>query len=98
MKKTEINFTKAALLEIESPEKGEAAYYDTKEKGLSLRVTANGYKTFIYRKFIEGKSARIVIALFPDMTVDEARKRVQQLKGQLAEGKNPFKGERKSSR
>ncbi|MDR0741923.1 MAG: tyrosine-type recombinase/integrase [Puniceicoccales bacterium] len=95
MKKTEINFTKAALLEIKAPTKGEMAYYDTKEKGLSLRVTANGYKTFIYRKFIEGKSSRIVIAPFPDMTVDEARKRVQQLKGQLAEGKNPLKEKEK---
>jgi hypothetical protein len=65
MKKTEINFTKTALLEIESLEKGEIAYYDTKEKGLFLRVTANGYKTFTFRKFTERKGTRKPLALFP---------------------------------
>jgi integrase len=97
MKKTEINFTKAALLEIEPPEKGEIAYYDTKEKGLFLRVTANGYKTFTFRKFIEGKGTRIAIGPFPDMAVDEARKRVQEMKGQLAGGKNPLKEKEKAA-
>jgi hypothetical protein len=46
-------------------------------------------------EFIEGKSIRIVIASFPDMTVDEARKKVQQIKGQLAEVKSPLKEKEK---
>jgi integrase len=91
MKKGKINFTKAAILEIKPPEKEYVIYCDEKEKGLCLRVLSTGSKTFIFQKYIEGKIARIVIAPFPDITVDEARKRVQQIKGQLAEGKNPLK-------
>jgi hypothetical protein len=40
--KTSINFTKKALMELPLPEKGDVAFCDTKEKGLSLRVTARG--------------------------------------------------------
>ncbi|MDR1457515.1 MAG: site-specific integrase, partial [Puniceicoccales bacterium] len=88
-KKTEINFTKATLLELPIPPKGFMTYRDTKEKGLNLYVTANGHKSFIFRKYIDGKDHRIVLGHFPDMTVELARKEAQKIKGQLAEGKNP---------
>ncbi|MDR2432938.1 MAG: Arm DNA-binding domain-containing protein, partial [Puniceicoccales bacterium] len=97
MKKEKINFTKAAILEIKPPEKEYVIYCDSKEKGLCLRVLSTGSKTFIFQKYIEGKIARIVIAPFPDITVDEARKRAQQIKGQLAEGKNPLKEKEKAA-
>ncbi|MDR2629128.1 MAG: tyrosine-type recombinase/integrase [Puniceicoccales bacterium] len=95
MKKGKINFTKAAILAIKPPGKGYIIYCDAQEKGLCLRVLSTGSKTFIFQKFIEGKIARIVIAPFPDITVDEARKRVQEMKGQLAGGKNPLKEKEK---
>ena len=43
----EINFTKAALSAAKAAEKGKRDYYyDGKEKGLVLAVTAAGSKTF----------------------------------------------------
>jgi integrase len=88
-KKTEMNFTKATLLGLAIPPKGFMTYRDTKEKGLNLYVTANGHKSFIFRKYIDGKDHRIILGHFPDMTVELARKEAQKIKGQLAEGKNP---------
>ncbi|MDR1457642.1 MAG: Arm DNA-binding domain-containing protein, partial [Puniceicoccales bacterium] len=87
--KTEINFTKATLLELPIPEKGTLTFCDTKEKGLSLYVTSTGHKSFMVRKRIQGQDKRVVLGHFPDMTVELARKAAQKIKGQLAEGKNP---------
>ncbi|MDR0692950.1 MAG: integrase family protein, partial [Puniceicoccales bacterium] len=92
---TEINFTKAALLEIKPPEKGRAIFHDTKEKGLSLYITRTGHKSFYIKKRIKGQSKEIILGHFPDMTVELARKAAQKIKGQLAEGKNPLKEKEK---
>jgi hypothetical protein len=87
--KNSMNFTKIALMAIEEPAKGMKTVCDTKEKGLSLYVTASGHKSFFIQKRIGGKIKRIVLGHFPDMTVELARKAAQKIKGQLAEGKNP---------
>jgi integrase len=94
-KKTEINFTKATLLGLPIPPKGFMTYRDSKEKGLNLYVTANGHKSFIFRKYIDGKDHRIILGHFPDMSVELARKEAQKIKGQIAEGKNPYEEEEK---
>jgi hypothetical protein len=88
-KQTEINFTKAALLELPIPPKGKIKFHDTKEKGLSLYVTATGHKSFMIRRRIKGQQKEIILGHFPDMTVELARKAAQKIKGQIAEGKNP---------
>jgi integrase len=92
---TEINFTKATLLEIKPPEKGRAIFHDTKEKGLSLYITPTGHKSFYIKKRIKGQSKEIILGHFPDMTVELARKAAQKIKGQIAEGKNPLKEKEK---
>ncbi|MDR1233343.1 MAG: site-specific integrase, partial [Puniceicoccales bacterium] len=88
-KQTEINFTKTTLLELPIPSKGKIKFHDTKEKGLSLYVTATGHKSFMIRRRIKGQQKEIILGHFPDMTVELARKAAQKIKGQIAEGKNP---------
>jgi integrase len=90
-----MNFTKASLMALAVPTKGMITVCDTKEKGLSLYVTATGHKSFFIQKRIQGKIKRIVLGYFPDMTVELARKAAQKIKGQLAEGKNPLKEKEK---
>ncbi|MDR2432703.1 MAG: Arm DNA-binding domain-containing protein [Puniceicoccales bacterium] len=70
---TEINFTKATLLELPIPPKGKIKFHDTKEKGLSLYVTATGHKSFMIRRRIKGQQKEIILGHFPDMTVELAR-------------------------
>ncbi|MDR1233349.1 MAG: site-specific integrase [Puniceicoccales bacterium] len=94
-KQTELNFTKAALLELPAPSKGKIKFHDTKEKGLSLYVTATGHKSFMIRRRIKGQQKEIILGHFPDMTVELARKAAQKIKGQIAEGKNPCKEKEK---
>ncbi len=94
MNKT-LNFTKADLLKIKSPEKGFDTYSDTQEKGLKLYVTSKGTKTFFIRKMIKGKDERIIIGTFPDLSVSKARRKVIEVKVLIANDINPNDDTRK---
>jgi integrase len=91
----EINFTKAALLAAGAAEKGKRDYYyDAREKGLMLAVTAAASKTFYLYKRIEGRPERLLLGKFPDLTVENARKLAASAKGEIAMGENPQKAKR----
>jgi integrase len=91
----EINFTKAALLAAGAAPSGKRDYYyDAREKGLMLAVTAAGSKTFYLYKRIEGRPERLLLGKFPDLTVENARKLAASAKGEIAMGENPQKAKR----
>jgi integrase len=91
----EINFTKAALLAAGAALSGKRDYYyDAREKGLMLAVTAAGSKTFYLYKRIEGRPERLLLGKFPDLTVENARKLAASAKGEIAMGENPQKAKR----
>lgn len=95
MASIEINFTKAALTAYGKAAKGKRDYYyDTKEKGLMLAVTAAGSKTFYLYKRIDGRPERLLLGKFPDLTVENARKLAASAKGEIAMGENPQKAKR----
>ncbi|MCK4712869.1 MAG: tyrosine-type recombinase/integrase [Marinosulfonomonas sp.] len=90
-----INFTKAALTRAPNAKKGGLdSYYDEKEKGLMLLVTAGGAKTFYLYKRIDGKPERLLLGRFPDISIENARKAAQTAKGAIATGSNPQKDKR----
>lgn len=90
-----LNFTKAALLKAPAAAKGKKDYYyDEREKGLVMAVTGAGTKTFYLYKRIEGRPERLMLGRFPDMTVEQARKRTTAAKGEIATGANPQKERR----
>jgi len=84
------NFTKRTLEAIKPPtERKREVYSDEKEKGLRLFVTQSGTKTFyLYRK-VQGRPEQIRIGAFPDLSVEQARKKAAELNGLIAQGKNP---------
>ncbi len=83
------NFTKAAIPALKPPAKGMVSYRDTKEDGLSAYVTAKGIVTFFVRKRIAGRDERMTIGRFPEVTIEQARKRARVLKGEIAAGQDP---------
>lgn len=84
-----INFTKKTLEDLPSPAKGRSSYSDEKERGLIIRVTAKGHKSFqLYQKH-NGRPVRITLGTFPEMSVENARKAAQVQKAELAKGINP---------
>jgi integrase len=90
MAKNEVNFTKATLEQAAAPV-GTARFYlhDERESGLVLQVTSTGRKTFqLYKKHM-GKPIRVTIGTFPDLTVEQARKKAREIKVSLTNGENP---------
>ncbi len=84
-----IRFTKLALERFPTPPSGRVYVYDSTTPSLSLCVTAKGSRSFYLYKWINGRPERIHIGKFPDLTVEQARKAIDRLRGEIAEGKNP---------
>lgn len=83
------NFTKTSISKLSIPNKKMVYYKDEKEKGLSLYITNKGTVTFYIRKRINEKDERIIIGNYPDLSVENARKKALEIKAQVASGNNP---------
>jgi len=90
MAKEAINFTKAALEQLAGPEGSTRRYiHDVKESGLLLQITGSGRKSFQLYKKHQGRPVRVTIGTFPDLTVEQARKKAREIKAALDAGENP---------
>ena len=84
------NFTKTAVTGLPLPSAGKrATYYDETVPKLALRVTAAGTKTFYIVKRVGTGMAWLKLGVFPDMTVELARKEAENKLGLFAGGDNP---------
>ena len=92
-----INFTQAAIGRLAAPAKGRIYYADTKTPGLCLAVWQSGTKSFELYKRMGGRPMRLKIGRFPQVTVEQARKEVARLAGEIARGNNPA-GDRRQAR
>ena len=97
-KKT-FNFTKKSIDILPLPNSGKRDYYyDSKVQGLELVVTSSGAKSFkIYRRLLSSP-VRISVGVYPQITVEEARKKGQQIISELLEGRNPNEEKKKMRR
>jgi integrase len=84
----EIRFTKALLEKLPLPE-NTRSYYRDKEKGIALYITKTGVKTFYIRKTVNGRDDKIIIGNYPDLSIENAVKMAEKLKGEIAHGINP---------
>ncbi len=84
------NFTKGELSSLPIPPSGKRfSFKDTRVRGLIVRVTPTGQKTFqLYQKH-QGRPVRVTLGTFPEMTVEQARREATKAKGALAGGANP---------
>jgi Arm DNA-binding domain len=85
------NFTKQQLNHLPSPTNGQRAYYyDSRgPRGLGIAVSTGGRKTFILYRKINGRPERISLGLYPDLSIELARKKAAELNGIIAKGENP---------
>ena len=86
-----INFTKASIVALPVPTKGKRTeVWDNKTTGLQIRITSMGVKTFYVKKRIKnGEVERISIGRFPDVTIEQARRKATEINLAIADGKNP---------
>ncbi|WP_441001140.1 tyrosine-type recombinase/integrase [Fodinibius sp. SL11] len=64
-------------------------YYDKVERGLMLRHSKAGTKTFCYRYRFREKNKRYTIGEFPGIGLADARKKVQKLRVKVNDGIDP---------
>lgn len=84
------NFTKAAIESLPIPASGRATYHDIKAIGLQLRVSSTGVKTFsIFKRVKHGNPERVTLGRFPEMTVEQARRKAAEINSLILEGQNP---------
>ncbi len=87
--KNRLAFTKNALEKLPAPTEGRTYFYDTKTPALALCVTANDVRTFYVYKRVNGTPKRIKLGRFPEITLEQARKKAAKLTGEIAEGRDP---------
>lgn len=85
----QIRFTKAAIERLPIPATGRSYTYDEATPSLAVCVTATGHRAFYLVKRIGGRPERIHVGPFPDLTVEQARRKADELKGEIAQGQNP---------
>lgn len=92
-------FTKTRLIEL-PPAKGKSRYrvFDTEVRGFNLLVTKTGYKSFYLNRGINGRTERIFIGPFPDLSVEQGRMRAEVLAGEIAKGIDPQEERRRNKR
>jgi integrase len=84
-----MRLTKSEIAKLPLPAAGQAFYRDDKLRGLAVRVTARGTKSFVLEKLIHRKVRRITLGRCDALQVEVARKQAQRLLGQIAEGRDP---------
>ena len=85
-----LKFTKPALKALPWPPPGHRlSYADTTVRGLQLRVTSRGIKSFQVYKKLGSKPVRVTLGRFPDMTIEQARRLAKSTIAAIAEGINP---------
>ena len=83
------NFTKRTI-ENWPLTPGKVTYhYDTKTRGLALRISKRGLKTFIFYRWLMGKPERINIGRFPELNLEQARGIASSYNARIAQGENP---------
>lgn len=84
-----VKLTKTHVDRLAPPTHGQAFLRDALLKGFAVRVTANGVKSFVVEKRINGRVKRITLGRYPDLTVEQARKEAQKNLGKIATGLDP---------
>ena len=71
------------------PADGQQFIRDDAIKGLALRVTANGSKSFVFEGRIRGRVRRITLGQHPALSVLLARRKALEVKAAIAQGRDP---------
>jgi integrase len=90
------NFTVSAIDKLPSPASGRVTYHDEGCDNLSL-VVSPASKSFYWSGRSAGRPTRLFVGKFPEMGVENARKKTRRLSAARDEGRDPA-AERKAKR
>lgn len=86
---TRKRLTKRTIDALPVPQSGRSVVFDQDVRGFYLETTSSGSRSFyLYRK-VNGRPRRVRLGGYPDLTPEAARKMVQKIAGEIAEGRDP---------
>jgi len=84
------NFTKSFIESLEPALSGKRDYYkDSKVNFLEVMVTDKGSKSFKVTRKKDGKIIRVTLGQYPDLSIENARKKAYEVNSEIANGINP---------
>jgi Arm DNA-binding domain/Phage integrase central domain len=91
--------TDAQLRKIQPPARGLTEITDAGCRGLVFRVTAAGISSFSFRfrDRATGRSERLSLGRYPGVSLRDARRKADALRGEIDAGKNPAAHKRQAS-
>ena len=84
-----LKFTDQWIRSIKTNAEQEQHFGDIACKGLSLKVTKNGVKSFSYTFRLGCKTGRVTLGRYPDVALANARERVEEFRKLVADGIDP---------
>ena len=86
-----VNMTDRWIMGLKAPIDKRKEYRDAKSKGLLLRVTPRGEKTWavMYRRKSDGKRRRYTIGPYPQFGLSDARAKAAEITADVARGGDP---------
>ena len=92
-----MRFTQRRIEEFKCPPgKRDKLAFDDEQRGLGLRVTATGAKSYLIQYTLGGRKRRIPLGSCSAISLADARKAAAKLMGELASGRDPV-AERKAA-
>lgn len=82
----EFIFSKARLDKVPVPNHKQNTYSDKRVPGLKFCIYSTGLKLFLLRCTINKKEWKIKLGNYPDMSIDDARKKVIYFKNKIQNG------------
>lgn len=76
---SKINLSKSVIDNVKPPKAGRVFIYDAKVRRLCVQVTAAGAKSLYVSGKRHGKAMRVLICKWPDMTMEQIRKRAESI-------------------
>jgi integrase len=86
-----VRLTKDTIERAKLPEPGRKERFirDDVVRGLGVRITASGARSFVFEGRIKGRPRRITIGPWPDLNVVLARERAMEIRTAIAKGDDP---------
>lgn len=84
-----MKLTKSAIDRLPAPNDAPVFYRDAELRGFGVKVFASGVRTFFLEKKINGRTRRIAIGRYGELTAEQARKEAVKLAGLIATGSDP---------
>jgi integrase len=84
-----MHLTKTAIEKLTPPGEGQIFHRDDKRKGLAVRITAGGTKSFVLEKLVGRRVRRMTLGRCNEISVEKAWQIAQKHLGEIAAGLDP---------